>query len=154
MIDWIDKLPDSLTGAVVAAGLWFGANYAILAERAMAKDHAVAALSCVAALQRHERGLQLAPTGLGTVLGMPGLDQIEREVLKLAKPRLLSDGERRDLCACALKAAARGLRFEYAVHTASFRIIEPSALAGLGTGTIGVVMSGACGAIPSRRKLG
>lgn len=154
MIDWIDKLPDSMTGMIVAAGLWFGFNYAVLAERAMARDHAVAAPSCIAALQRHERGLQLAPAGLGTVLGMPGLDQIEREVLKLAKPRLLSDAEKQDLCVCAAKAAGRGLRFEYAVHTASFRIIEPGALAGLGTGTIGIVMSGACGALPSLRKLG
>lgn len=154
MIDWIDKLPDSMTGTVVAAGVWFAANYAVLAERAMAKDHAAAAPSCIAALDRHERGLQLAPTGLGRVLGMPGLDQIEREVLKLVKPRLLSDEEKRDLCACAAKAAGRGLRFEYAVHTASFRIIEPGALAGLGTGTIGIVMSGACGALPSLRKPG
>lgn len=152
MIDWIDKLPDSMTGIVFAAGVWFAGNYAVLAERAMAKDRAMAAPSCIAALHRHERGLQLAPSGLGTVLGMPGLDQIEREVLKLAKPRLLSDEEKRDMCACAAKAAGHGLRFEYAIHTASFRIIEPDAVAGLGAGTIGVVMSGVCGALPSLRK--
>lgn len=154
MIDWIGKLPDSMTGAVVAAGPWFGFNYAVLAERAMARDHAVAAPSCITALQRHEHGLQLAPTGLGAVLGMPGLDQIEREVLKLTKPRQLSDSEKRELCAYAANAASRGLRFEYAVHTASLRIIEPGAIAGLGAGTIGIAMSGVCGALPQLRKLG
>lgn len=154
MIDWIDKLPDSMTGALVAASLWFGFNYAVLAERAIAKDHAAAAPSCIAALDRHERGLQLVPSGIGTVLGMPGLDQIEREVLKLARPRLLSGAEKTDLCACAAKAAGRSLRFEYAIHTASFRIVEPAALAGLGAGTIGGAMSGICGALPQIGKRG
>ena len=46
-------------------------------------------------------------------------------MLKIVKPRILSDGEKRDLCACAAKTAARTLRFDYAIHTASFRIIEP-----------------------------
>lgn len=154
MIDWIDRLPDSMTGALAAGALWFGFNYAVLADRAMAKDHAATAPTCMAALNRHERGLLLPPSGIGAILGMPGLDQIEREVLKLAKPRLLSDDEKRDLCACAANSASRGLRFEYAIHTASFRIIEPGALAGLGTGTIGILMSGVCGALPSLRKLG
>lgn len=154
MTDWINKLPDSMTGALVAAGLWFGFNYGVLAERAMAKDHAVAAPSCIEALQRHERGLQLVPSGLGTVLGMPDLDQLEREVLKLARPRLLSGAEKSDLCACAAKAAGRTLRFEYAVHTASFRIVQPAAVAGLGAGTIGAAMSGVCGALPQLGKRG
>lgn len=154
MIDWIDKLPDSMTGALVAASLWFGFNYAVLAERAIAKDHAAAAPSCIAAFDRHERGLQLMPSGLGTVLGMPGLDQIEREVLKLARPRLLSGAEKSDLCACAAKAAGRSLRFEYAIHTASFRIVEPAALAGLGAGTIDAAMSGICGVLPQIGKRG
>lgn len=154
MIDWIDKLPDSLTGAVAAGAVWFAFNYAVLAERAMAKDQAVAAPTCSAALDRHQRGLELGPTGIGSVIGMPGLDQIEREVLKRIKPRSLSDEEKRDLCICAARAATRTLRFDYAVHTASFRIIEPREIAGVQAGTITTLMSGLCGALPSIRKFG
>lgn len=152
MIDWIDKLPDSMTGAVAATALWFGFNYAVLAERAMAKEHAVAAPSCLDALDRHQRSQELGPTGLGGAVGIPALDIIEREMLKIVKPRILSEEEKRDLCACAAKTATRTLRFDYAVHTASFRIIEPATIAGLGTGTITTVMSGICGALPSIRR--
>jgi len=154
MIDWIDRLPDSMTGAAAATAIWFGANYVFLAERAMAKDPALAAPSCIAALDRHQRGLQLGPSGIGTAFGMPGLDLIEREMLKLVKPRILSEGEKRDLCTCAANAARRGLRFEYAIHTASFRIIEPGAVASLGASTITALISGICGTLPSIRKPG
>ena len=154
MIDWIDKLPDSMTGAVAAGAVWFAANYVFLAERAMMKDHAVAAPSCVAALDRHQRGQQLVPSGMGSVLGIPGFNQIERELLQLMKPRVLSEEEKRELCACAAKAASRTLRFDYAIHTASFRIIEPGSVAALGASTITTLMSGVCGALPSIRKTG
>lgn len=153
MIDWIDKLPDSMTGAVAAAAVWFGFNYAVLADRAIAKDLATAP-SCIEAVDRHERGLQLGASGLGSILGVPGYDQVEREILKLVTPRPLSPAEKSEMCTCAARAAARGLRFEYAIHTASLRIIEPQSVAGIGTGTIATLMSGVCGALPRIRGAG
>lgn len=154
MTDWIDKIPDSLTGVVVAGAVWFGFNYVVLAERAMAKDHLVAAPSCGEAIDRHERGLQIAPIGIGKLLGVPQLDEIESTGLKLLKPRRLSQAEKGDLCTCAATAAGRGLRFDYAVHTASFRMIEPQAVSGLGAATIDVLGSGICGALPQLKRLG
>ena len=69
--------------------------------------------------------------------------------MKLAQPRLMTRAEREAKCACASAAQHRAGRFDYALHTASFRLVDPDAAAGLRTATIEYAISGACGAIPT-----
>lgn len=155
MIEWIEKLPDSVIGVLGAGAVWFGANYAFLAERAIAKEHATSIVpSCTEVLEARTRFSMPAPSGLGQVLGLPALDQIEKQTIERMKPRSLSVGERQDRCACAARRASQKLRFDYAVHTASFRIVSPQSVSEFADDTVAIALSGTCGAIPNPLKGG
>lgn len=153
MIDWIDRLPDSMTGALLAGAIWFGFNYAVLAPRAAERDGATAAIPrCMEATVDQERSASLKPTGLGKLLGIPLADQIEAEIIARAMPRPMSSAEKQQRCVCAARAAARNIRFDYALHTASFRLVEPYSVSGMGAATIGNLSSGVCGVLHNRQR--
>jgi len=153
MIEWIEKLPDSLTGALVAGALWFGFNYAVLAERAIEKAHAQAIVpNCAAVLEAKTKFSVPRPTGIGEMLRVPEMDRIERLVIESVKPRVLTLIEREDRCACAARRAAQKLRFDYAVHTASFRLLAPESVAAFADDTAAIALSGTCGDIPTPFK--
>ncbi len=155
MIEWIEKLPDSLTGALVAGAVWFGFCYSTLAERAMDKAHAQAIVpNCAAVLEARTKFSTPAPSGIGKELGIPQMDRIERLVIESVKPRVLSLIEREDRCACAARRAAQKLRFDYAVHTASFRLIAPQSVSAFADDTAVIALSGTCGDIPTPFKGG
>jgi len=153
MIEWIEKLPDSLTGTLVAGAVWFGFNYAVLAERAIEKAHASAIVpSCAAVLEAKTKFSTPAPSGIGKELGIPQMDRIERLVMESVKPRVLTLIEREDRCACAARRAGQRLRFDYAVHTASFRLVAPEAVSAFADETAAIALSGTCGDIPTPFK--
>lgn len=155
MIEWIEKLPDSLTGTLVAGAVWFGFCYSTLAERAIEKDHAQAIVpTCAQVLEARTKFSMPTPTGIGRELGIPQMDRIERMVLESVKPRVLTLIEREDRCACAARRAAQKLRFDYAVHTASFRLIAPEAVSAFADETAAIALSGTCGDIPTPFKGG
>jgi len=155
MIELIEKLPDSLTGTAVAALAWFGFNYMTLAERAIEKAHASAIIPhCVEVLEARTKFSPPAPLGIGKELGIPQMDRIERLVIESVKPRVLTLIEREDRCACAARRAAQKLRFDYAVHTASFRLIAPEAVSAFADDTAAIALSGTCGDIPTPFKGG
>lgn len=153
MIEWIERLPDSVIGFLASGTLWFGLHYAVLAERAMEKDGATVALPrCVEALAVPDDVRAYAPSGIGRLLGVPDLDRIEALVAERARPRPLTLRERQGRCACAARQAGRRLRFDYAVHTASFRLVEPQAVEALGDSVIDTALGGTCGAVQSLRR--
>lgn len=155
MIEWIEKLPDSLTGALVAGAVWFGFNYVVLAERAIEKTHASAIVPhCAEVLEARTKFSTPAPSGIGKELGIPQMDRIERLVIESVKPRVLTLIEREDRCACAARRAAQKLRFDYAVHTASFRLIAPQSVSAFADETAAIALSGTCGDIPTPFKAG
>ncbi len=86
------------------------------------------------------------------MLRIPEMDRIERLVLESVKPRVLTLVEREDRCACAARRAAQKLRFDYAVHTASFRLIAPEAVSAFADETAAIALSGTCGDIPTPFK--
>lgn len=153
MIEWIEKLPDSLTGTLVAAAAWFGFNYTVLAQRAIEKAHAQAIVpSCAAVLEAKTKFSVPRPTGIGEQIGIPQMDRIERLVIESVKPRVLTLIEREDRCTCAARRAAQKLRFDYAVHTASFRLVAPESVAAFADDTAAIALSGTCGEIPTPFK--
>ncbi|HQS14894.1 MAG: hypothetical protein B7Y08_06530 [Rhodospirillales bacterium 24-66-33] len=153
MIEWIEKLPDSLTGAAVAGFVWFGFNYTVLAERAIEKAHAQAIVpNCASVLEAQTKLSMLRPSGLGEQIGIPHMDRIERLVIESVKPRMLTLIEREDRCTCAARRAGQKLRFDYAVHTASFRIVSPQAVSDFADNTAAIALSGTCGVIPNPLK--
>lgn len=155
MIEWIEKLPDSVIGLLAAGGVWFGFNYAVLADRAIAKEHATSVVpNCAAVVEARTRFSLPPASGLGQALGLPALDQIEKRAFERMKPRMLTQGERQDRCTCAAKRAGQKLRFDFAIHTASFRIISPQAVSEFADDTAAIALSGTCGAIPNPLKGG
>lgn len=153
MIEWIEKLPEPMVGLLAAGAVWFGFNYGVLAERAIEKAHATSIVpSCTEVLEARLRFTPPPPSGLGAVLGLPHIDRFEKQTIDLMKPRVLTNGERQDRCACAARRAAQKLRFDYAVHTASFRIISPQAINEFADDTAAIALSGTCGAIPNPLK--
>lgn len=146
MIEWIERMPDSMTGVCAAAVVWFGFNYAVLADRAMEKDGATTAVPrCVEAVGRLDAASTPQPSGVGRLIGAPELDRLEALLTERMMPRL-SHREREERCACAAKGALRGLRFDYAIHTASFRLVAPQAVASLGSNVVDGAMTGLCSA--------
>ena len=153
MIEWLEKIPDSMTGAFAAAAVWFGFNVAVLGPRAMERAQASQSLpSCMEALRRHQQRLVMPQLDLGRRLGVPELEMVERAISQLAAPRPLSAAEQAERCACAVRRAARAATLDYAIHTATFRLIEPEAVAGLGDRTVGAVFEGVCGVLPQVRQ--
>lgn len=153
MIEWIEKLPDSVIGVLAAGVVWFGFNYAVLAERAIAKEHATSVVpKCADVVEARTRFTPPPAFGLGQALGLPALDQIERQAIDRLKPRMLTRSERQDRCTCAARRAGQKLRFDYAVHTASFRIVSPQAVSDFADNTAAIALSGTCGVIPNPLK--
>lgn len=149
MIDWFTKLPEWAIAPLVAGGLWFGFNYAVLAERAMAKDEtAESGPSCIAAINDYQSRLGIPRLGLADKFGMPELDILEEMARDIYKPRLLSSAEKIARCECAEARTRSAARFDYAVHTSSFRVVSPETVGGLRQKAVDLVMSGACGALP------
>jgi hypothetical protein len=149
MIDWLSKLPEPLIGITLAGAAWFGFNYAVLGERAMAKAAEVDVMpSCVHALVNYESSLDLPRIGLGSLFGVPQLDTIEDLARQLYKPRYLSQAEKLARCECAVLKSKSSSRFDYAIYTASFRIIAPESVGTLRDRSTDLVFSGACGALP------
>src|SRR5262249_2842862 len=144
---------DSVIGIAAAGAAWFGFNYSVLAERAIEKAHATSIIpNCAKVLESRLTSLVPSPSGLGQAFGLPMLDQIERQAIEWLKPRMLSPGERKDRCECAAQRAAQKLRFDYAIHTASFRLVAPQAVSALADETTAIALSGTCGAIPNPFK--
>ena len=155
MIEWIEKLPDSLTGTLVAGAVWFGFNYAVLAERAIDKAHTHAIVPSCAAVLEAKTTFSTPPTiEIGKILRIPEMDRLQQMVIESVKPRVLTLIEREDRCACAARRAAQKLRFDYAVHTASFRLIAPQSVSAFADDAAAIALSGTCGDIPTPFKGG
>ena len=123
MIDWLTKLPDGMLGVLLAGSSWFSFNYAVLAERAMERDLARPAMSaCLNHLDGQEESRMVPRSGIGELLGMPELDEIEAHLVEGMLPAVLTDAQKAARCACAVASAPK-LRLDYAVHTATFRIV-------------------------------
>lgn len=143
MIDWIFKLPDFLIGFALVAIGWYGFNYAVLAERAMAKDiEKIIIPTCVAALTSEERRQFIPDVNLSELLGMPELEQFERAARALGAPILVSPAEKFARCECT--AWLMAVRTDYAIHTASFRIIAPDTSARLTREVVRTVVARDC----------
>lgn len=155
MIEWIERMPDSLAGTLLAGAAWFGFNYITLAERAIEKAHAHAIVpNCAAVLEAQTKFSTPRPTGIGEKIGIPEMDRFERLVLESVKPRVLTLIEREDRCTCAARRAGQKLRFDYAVHTASFRLIEPQSVLAFAGDAAEIALSGTCGEIPMFKGAG
>ncbi len=140
MIDLIEKLPDWMIGAVVAGLLWFGFNYAVLAERAMERNHVQTSVpNCLAVLEReqHKKRLPLNRLdGIGQALGVPEMGRLGRQIVEQSLPPALTALEMHARCLCAARGVAESVRFDYALHTASFRLITPQSVGTLREQTI------------------
>ena len=155
MIEWIEKLPDHMHGALISGALWFGFNYAVLADRAIEKDRAAAVVpACVSAVENQQRS-SLAPLSqLGTLMGDPTYGKLMQGLIAGAMPRPLSRAEQVSRCECAAARAEQTLRFDYAVHTATFRIVRAQTVASFSDDALALVMNGACGALPYLQRRG
>lgn len=152
MIEWIEKLPPPLLGLAGIGALWLGFNYAVLADRAIARDQASVAMPrCLEVLDRHALANHLRPSGFGSIFGLPHFDRIEREIIDRYRPTPLSAAEKQSLCACAATRAAAKLRWDYAVHTASFRLLAPESIAAATDEASTIVLTGVCGVLPKLR---
>jgi hypothetical protein len=155
MLDLLLKLPEPVLGVVAAGSLWFAFNYAVLGERAMLKDAEMAIMpACIAALDDYQERLLVPDLNISGMLGIPEFRQFEELAQELSRPRIMDAAEKAAKCACAREASASSARFDYAIHTASFRIISPASVTGLRSSTVGLVLSGACGALPTIRNGG
>lgn len=149
MIDWFDKLPDSMTGAALGCALWFGFNYAVLAPRAIEKDaRGSVRESCMATIARHDAETRRKVDRVIGAIRAPGLDQFIKPWVDGLTDFSLSPAERSSRCACALTSTQAKLRFDYAVHTASLRLIAPESVSRFEGDVIERLVSGACGALP------
>lgn len=152
MLDGLKHIPDFLIGPALAGACWFGFNYAVLAERAMGdavrKDVIPA---CVAALDRPDQPrdplIDLLPQLLPE---WPGVDLkgLAEGLQALQPSNRLSEARRLAICTCGAAQSAKAIKFDYAVHTASFRLIEPQAVGALRGETMNIVRSEVCGALP------
>lgn len=154
MIDWIERLPDSVSGIGIAALAWLGFNYAVLGERAMERYVGPQAhTSCIATLSEPEsRYVKPKVPAVGKQLGLPELDVFLQEAVDAATPRFLTSAQKVAMCECAVSQTTGALRFDYALYTASFRIFSPASIANVRSESLRAVLSGACGAIPSQEN--
>lgn len=150
MISWIDKLPDGAVGILLAGTAWFGFNYTVLGERALAQyGTANVVPACIAALHDYEASLpQAINPRIGQLLGVPELDILTDQLVDQMKPRLLTEAEKAARCQCAVASSSASMRFDYALHTATFRAFSPESIASFRSNSVRVVSSGACGPLP------
>ena len=135
----------------MALSLWFGFNYVVLAERAM--DQVVQTQmipQCMKELESSQNSVRLP-----SIAGLPKMPRGYPDILNPAKilERLtgslrISSARRKAICICGAKRTARRLRFDYAIHTASFRLIKPGSVSSMRDSAISLVKSQACGALP------
>lgn len=146
MIDWLTRLPDSALGILAAGSMWFGFNYAVLGERALQRDIGTSVVpACVSALGQMETRERPSPTGLGALFDMPELDALTERVLDLTLPPLMSSAEKTARCLCATTAGRSALRLDYALHTASFRIMPVADISQMRSQAVDMIASGRCG---------
>ena len=146
ILDLVEKTPDALIGIVLAGGLWLGFNYAVLAERAMDRVAAAEIVPrCVAELDAAERQISSLLAPLDELSSMPMVGPLMQD---MTRHLTLPAGASAAICACGAARAATGARFDYALHTASFRLIEPDAVSSLRADALTYVRSQACGALP------
>lgn len=148
MISWLERIPDFLIGPAIAGSIWFGFNYTVLAERAMeGRLEKEIVPQCMRDLQGAElsAGALNLPTKL--IPNVQGFDF--RGLVETFQSRFrLSNYQRRAICLCSARQTSKSVRFDYAIHTASFRLIEPSSVSGLQTNVRTLVRSQACGVLP------
>ena len=153
IIDLLEKTPDTLLGGLAATALWFGFNYTVLAERAMndvVRNSVIP--SCIAQLQQSENA---SPINSIPDLSLPNTPEnrlfnmlIGGMTNKIKAGARLSGAQRSARCFCAAEQTTRSLKFDYAVHTASFRLIEAESLSGMRSRSMKLVRSQACGVLP------
>lgn len=149
MIDFLNRIPDFMIGPAVAASLWFGFNYTVLAERAMEgrleREIVPQCVRDLASTEQRKTGALNLPTEL--IPNVRGFNV--RGLVEAFQSRLrLSSHQRRAICLCSARQTTKSAHFDYAVHTASFRLIEPESVSGMRRNVHQVVQSQACGALP------
>ena len=150
-IDILEKTPDALVGTAVAGLVWFGFNHAVLAERAM--DEVISkevVPACMAELQRAENA---HPINNVPQFRIPGYEDdplaiIVSGLIKTATSGYrLTHAERHARCLCGVQNF-KSQKFDYAVHTASFRLIDAESVSGMRSKSMKLVQSQACGSLP------
>ncbi len=151
IFDLLEKTPDALLGTIAAGCLWFGFNHAVLAERAMKEVVQREVIpACIGQLERDENA---APINNIPQIRIPGIENnplggmLETLINKTTSGYRLTAIQRQARCLCATQSL-RSLKFDYAVHTASFRLIKAESVGGLRSKSMKLVQSQACGALP------
>ncbi|WP_417729044.1 hypothetical protein [Roseovarius sp.] len=148
MIDWIGRLPDGAIALGAIASAWFGFNYAVLGERAMVRDlHAPTLAACSDELMRKGSTPPTVRSGIGELFGLPQLDALEAKLVERVLPPVLLPAQASARCACAVAAASSALRFDYAVHTASFRSWPVEQISSWRSDVMSAASGSACGGI-------
>lgn len=149
MIEWFDKLPDSLTGVALGCAVWFGFNYAVLAPRAIERDAASIVMeSCVATLDRQDEQMRRQVDRAVDAIGIPELGGLLGPMAKRLNEAQSSPEDRARRCTCAVSSAKAQLRFDYAIHTATLRLVAPQSVSGFERDALALLFGGACGALP------
>lgn len=146
MIDFLQKLPDSLIGIAAACGLWFGFHYMVLADRAM--DRQVRGQIVPACERDLGRSQALSDAMLEPLGNLPPLPFITEPFAALRRQFQVPAAERRAICECSARRSKDMIRFDYAIHTASLRLIAPASIGELRTKAAQVLRSQACGSLP------
>lgn len=152
MIEMISKLPDTAIAVLLTGTAWFGFNYAVLAERVMEHEVIAHALpACVSAVSAAQppRPIINPVSGIGELFGLPELDELQRNILEASAPKALSAATIEARCACAVGTDRQNARFDYAVHTASFRIVPATSSANLRASVIDAATLGVCSEVAS-----
>ncbi len=148
MIDTLQKLPDSFIGMMLAASIWFGLNYAILAERAM--DRTVRrdiVPGCINDLITSENKPALLQIPSNILPDSPEMNL--RGLFRQFQNRFrLSPAQRLALCRCAGKRTMRAVKFDYAIHTASLRLVTPDSVQRMRGKTLSIINFQTCGVLP------
>ena len=120
MTNFFENIPDFLVGPLVAAGIWFGFNYAVLAERAMERIVVNEMIpNCINELMHSERSVFI-PKMPNMPHGFPDFLNPNKMLDRYAKALRIGPARRKAICICGAKRTASSLKFDYAIHTASF----------------------------------
>jgi hypothetical protein len=153
MIEHIEKLPDTVIGLLAAGAVWFSFNYVVLGERALERyGNQQVMPACMAALDARQQRSTSPALGLGKLLGVPELDAMENALVERYAPPILSVAEKIARCECAVATSASGSRLDYAINTASFRLITSEAIGSLRSKAVRVLTSGGCGQLPEQEE--
>lgn len=145
MIELIGKLPSGMIGVLLAGTAWFGFNYVVLAERAMMQEHAQpAAAACEASIAQEVQSRIVPRMQLGSLLGIPELDVLGEQLVESSLPPAISSATIAARCACAASTSSASLRFDFAVHTSTFRILPVTSIAQARQDVIELATLGTC----------